>query len=219
MKYILLSSILCLTLTGLLGAQDPRSSRIFGPHQTDGGILFRYYLPGAQEVFIAGDWSGWEPAVKLTQGKKPGYFEGIIPLFSQKKYRYKLIVDSIWQHDKENPQREYDISGDEISWFSIDQDIPHYNASPEKVGRNQWKFHYRNNRAESVVLVGSFNRYNPYEASLERDSRGVWTVTVQVLPGEHHYCFVVDGVWKTDPERVEKSRNRFGQTFSRFIAD
>ena len=219
MKYGFLPLLPVLLLASALGAGDPRNTPLFGPHQTDGGILFRYYIPGAHNVLVAGDWSGWTPAVRLAPGKKPGYFEGIVPLFKQGKYRYKLIVDNIWQHDPSNPRREYDLTGDEISWFRIEDDVPRYTASPEKTGRNLWTFHYRDTHAEHVALVGSFNRYNPYEAIMERDAQGVWTITVQVLPGEHHYCFVVDGVWKTDPERVEKSRNRFGQFFSRFTAE
>ncbi len=219
MKRTVLGGIFLLACNVMLGSDDPRNTRDYGPQQTDGGILFRYHFPGASEVLIAGDWSDWSPALRLNPGKKPGYFEGIVPLFKQKKYRYKLIVDRIWQHDPENPRKEYDITGDEISWFTIDADVPRYQDSPEKIGPNLWKFHYKDTRAEHVALAGSFNRYNPYDAILERDSRGIWTITVQVLPGLHHYCFIVDGIWKTDPERVEKSRNRFGQFFSRFTAE
>lgn len=218
MKYGFLPLLLLLTPV-ILGADDPRKISLFGPQQAAGGIIFRYHIPGAANVLVAGDWSDWSPAVRLSPGKSPGYFEGIVPLFKQGKYRYKLIVDGIWQHDPSNPQREYDLSGDEISWFRITTTVPHYTVSPEKTGHNLWTFHYRDPLASHVALVGSFNRYNPYEAIMERDAEGVWTITVQVLPGLHHYCFVVDGVWKTDPEHIEKSQNRTGQSFSRFRAD
>jgi hypothetical protein len=54
---------------------------------------------------------------------------------------------------------------------------------------------------------------------MRRDQNGVWTAVVQVLPGIHHYCFIVDGEWLIDPESKEIAHNRFRQAFSRFRAE
>ena len=53
--------------------------------------------------------------------------------------------------------------------------------------------------AHAVVLAGSFNDWNTDAAPLARAAAGVWTITLQVPPGQHQYAFVVDGRWVADP--------------------
>jgi 1,4-alpha-glucan branching enzyme len=221
MRYcVLISALFLSTLASpLYQADDPRLENIFGPQITAEGVAFRYYLPGASDVRIAGGWATWETNTVLSPGRTAGYFETTLPLFQKKKYRYKLIVDGIWQRDFANPKRELTVHGDEISWFEIRQDIPKHPASPQKIKPEYWRFYYKDPQAKFVSLVGSFNNFSPYEAMMTRDTAGTWVVEVQVLPGEQYYCFVVDGKWKIDPERREKAFNRFGQYFSRFTAD
>jgi 1,4-alpha-glucan branching enzyme len=203
----------------LYQAGDPRLENIFGPRITAEGVSFRYHIPGAIQVRIAGDWSAWEANTILMPGNAEGYFETTLPLFKQQKYRYKLIVDGIWQRDFTNPNRELTLNGDEISWFEIKQEILQYPANPQKIKPEYWRFYYKNPGASFVSLVGSFNNFNPYADAMKRDASGIWVVEVQILPGEHHYCFVVDGKWITDPDRRERAYNRFGQYFSWFVAD
>lgn len=53
--------------------------------------------------------------------------------------------------------------------------------------------------AHAVALAGSFNDWNTDAAPLARAAAGVWTITLQVPPGQHQYAFVVDGRWVADP--------------------
>jgi 1,4-alpha-glucan branching enzyme len=200
-------------------AEDPRLVNLYGPQPGANGVIFRYYLPEASEIRIAGDWSGWETQTVLSSGKSPGYFETVIPLFEQKRYRYKLIVDGVWQQDYANPNRERTPDGDVLSWFEIKQKRLRYNENPKKITHEMWRFYHIDPEARYVSLAGSFNSYNPYEAVMKRDESGVWVTEVQILPGEHYYCFVVDGKWKPDPARRAKVVTRFGQEFSIFVAE
>ncbi|MDR2734912.1 MAG: hypothetical protein LBC99_09805 [Spirochaetota bacterium] len=211
----------CFLLLGsfIFAAEDPRLANIYGPQPGPNGVIFRYYMPDAYEIRVAGDWSDWETQAILSRGKSPGYFETVIPLFEQKKYRYKLIVDGVWQQDYANPNRERLPDGDVLSWFEIRQTIIQHNGNPKKIAHEIWRFYHRDPEARYVSLAGSFNGYNPHEAVMKRDSSGVWVTEVQVLPGEHYYCFVVDGKWKPDPERRAKVITRFGQEFSIFTAE
>jgi len=219
MRYLIHALCLLILAQPVLAAEDPRSGALFGPQVSPKGVVFRYYLPGASQVRIAGDWSDWEANVILEPGNSEGYFETTLPLFKKKKYRYKLVVDGIWQRDYENPNREFDMSGDEISWFEIKRENAQYGDNPVKVRPEYWRFYYKDEQARYVSLVGSFNNFNPYEAVMKRDASGVWVAEVQVFPGEHSYCFVVDGKWKIDPDRKAKGYTRFGQYFSVFVAD
>ena len=213
--------ILCLLIFAIpvLAAEDARLMSILGPQVSPNGVIFRCYIPGAKTVRIAGDWSAWTPGDALTPGNREGYFETTLPLFEKKKYRYRLIVDEIWQRDYENPNREITIHGDEVSWFEIKQTTPQFADKPHKVAKQRWRFYYKDQEASAISLVGSFNNYNPYESVMQRDASGVWVVDVQVLPGEHYYCFIVDGKWLFDTMQRDKGFNRFGMTFNRFTAD
>jgi 1,4-alpha-glucan branching enzyme len=53
--------------------------------------------------------------------------------------------------------------------------------------------------AHAVALAGSFNDWSTDAAPLARAAAGVWTITLQVPPGQHQYAFVVDGRWVADP--------------------
>jgi hypothetical protein len=55
--------------------------------------------------------------------------------------------------------------------------------------------------ASRVTLVGDFNRWNARATPLLPERRrGVWSVAVALVPGDHRYAFVVDDTgWVTDP--------------------
>ena len=54
--------------------------------------------------------------------------------------------------------------------------------------------------ARGVAVAGSFNGWRPESMQMVRSAGGVWSVTVPLAIGEHHYQFVVDGQrWVPDP--------------------
>lgn len=215
--FFLLYILLFFALSGLTLAGNPAGSRIFGPQITDSGVVFRYKFPGAQKVAVAGEFSDWAPAIRLDLVNKAGYFEGLLPLQSKNRYRYRLIVDGIWQQDPFNPEWEFNRHGEKVSILKVPQNMLTYPKNPIRIGPNRYRFWFRDNRAEQVSLAGSFNHYNTWEGKMSKDRNGVWTIEVQVFPGIHHFCFVADGVWLTDPNIVTKSFNEFGRYFTKII--
>ncbi len=71
-------------------------------------------------------------------------------------------------------------------------------------------------RAEQVSLAGSFNEWQPDGIQLTRNpDTGVWTGTVPLVPGEHQYMFVIDGIeWIPDPDAHAQVDDGFGQANS-----
>jgi hypothetical protein len=65
-------------------------------------------------------------------------------------------------------------------------------------------------KASRVVLVGSFNDWNPVATPLTRDASGKWMVAVQLPPGRHVYAFVVDGDVTADPDAPRAADDDFG---------
>jgi hypothetical protein len=63
--------------------------------------------------------------------------------------------------------------------------------------------------ADSVVLIGDFNDWNPGANPLRRTD-GRWSVTLKLKPGRYRYSFVVDGSsWRADP-RTPPAEDDFG---------
>lgn len=54
--------------------------------------------------------------------------------------------------------------------------------------------------AKQVALSGEFNGWSPEATPMKRQDDGHWETTVALAPGRHEYKFVVDGLWKHDPQ-------------------
>lgn len=213
---LLLICLVWITAAGI--PSDAANEQFSGPRVLSGGIEFRYFMPGAQSVAVAGDFNNWTP-IALERLSKDGAFQGVLSLLLKKKhYRYRLIIDQVWQRDPTNPAWKYDDNGNAVSLFHVPVDMIRYGINPRPLGDNRYRFYLDNKSAKNVQLVGTFNNFNPFDTVMRRDHNGIWVAEVQVFPGRHYYCYVVDGEWKTDPTRVDVRYNRFGQEFTEFYA-
>lgn len=61
------------------------------------------------------------------------------------------------------------------------------------------EFRFYAPQAKRVSLAGSFNNWDTKRLSAKKDSKGNWTVKVNLKPGRYEYKFVVDGSWLNDP--------------------
>jgi 1,4-alpha-glucan branching enzyme len=64
--------------------------------------------------------------------------------------------------------------------------------------------------ALSVQLVGGFTHWQEHPVQMHKGANGVWTATVELEPGTHHYRFLVDGQWRDDPECTLHVPNPYG---------
>jgi 1,4-alpha-glucan branching enzyme len=64
--------------------------------------------------------------------------------------------------------------------------------------------------AMSVMLVGDFTHWQEKGISMRKSKDGVWTASVELPPGQHHYRFIVDGDWRDDPECTVRVANPYG---------
>lgn len=65
-------------------------------------------------------------------------------------------------------------------------------------------------QAKRVSLAGTFNDWNTKAISARKDSKGSWTVKVNLKPGKYEYKFFVDGSWVNDPKCSACIPNVFG---------
>jgi len=74
------------------------------------------------------------------------------------------------------------------------------------------RFQFQAKGARRVALAGSFNQWRSDDIVLEPSSGdGVFTGTLELLPGDYEYMFVVDGKWMTDPAAGERRDDGFGR--------
>jgi len=54
-------------------------------------------------------------------------------------------------------------------------------------------------KAKKVSLAGDFNNWNVKSHPLKKDSKGMWKISIDLVPGRYEYRFIVDGKWQNDP--------------------
>jgi 1,4-alpha-glucan branching enzyme len=65
-------------------------------------------------------------------------------------------------------------------------------------------------QAGKVSVAGDFNEWNLVSHPMKKDKKGVWKISLDLLPGTYQYRFLVDGEWQSDPNCTECVENPFG---------
>jgi len=65
-------------------------------------------------------------------------------------------------------------------------------------------------KAKKVSVAGTFNNWDTKTTTAKKDTRGNWSVKLDLAPGRYEYKFVVDGVWLNDPKCNNVVGNSFG---------
>lgn len=137
----------------------------------------------AKEVVLSGSFNKWnEYSLKMDRVKNGWEITLDLP---PGKHTYKFIADGEWLHDPGNPDKTYNEYGGYNSVISVCAPTVFRLASyPD---------------AREVYLAGSFNQWNTKELPMKRVDNA-WVITADLTGGKHHYKFIVDGKWITDPE-------------------
>ena len=64
-------------------------------------IVFTLHAPGAQEVYLVGDFNLWNPTVERMSGNGDEFEVRLFLVAGE--YRYKFVVDGKWIADPDNP--------------------------------------------------------------------------------------------------------------------
>jgi 1,4-alpha-glucan branching enzyme len=68
--------------------------------------------------------------------------------------------------------------------------------------------------AQSVALVGSFNRWDTSVHRLTRQPDQWWTISLTLVPGEYPYLFIVDGAPWNDLDDDGRAPCEWGGEYS-----
>ena len=69
-------------------------------------------------------------------------------------------------------------------------------------------------QAQSISLVGDFNKWNPASHHMKRQPDGAWLLSVELKHGHHRYAFLVDGQITIDPQGQGITKNDRGERVS-----
>jgi len=64
--------------------------------------------------------------------------------------------------------------------------------------------------AQRVFLAGEFNNWSDSAQPMTQGEDGIWSVTLDLAPGDYQYKYVADGTWITDPHSVDTTDDGFG---------
>jgi 1,4-alpha-glucan branching enzyme len=81
---------------------------------------------------------------------------------------------------------------------------------PRITGGKPTEFRLYAPSAKKVSLAGSFNNWDTKKFSGKKDTKGNWSIKVDLKPGRHEYKFFVDGSWWNDPQCTSCVPNGFG---------
>ncbi len=94
--------------------------RVYGVHQEGDVAVFRCHQPSAGEIQVAGDFNDWMPHTTPMRRTRDGDFEARLRL-PRGRYRYRLVIDGRWSHDRDNPATETNEYGELTSIVEIDR--------------------------------------------------------------------------------------------------
>lgn len=165
----------------------------------NGNVRFRLRgYDNAENVIVAGSFNKWNEHLfklyKIDKGwelkvqMKPG------------EYEYRFIVDGQWMEDPSNPDK-------------VRNEFNEYN-SHINVGKFVTFLLKGHQKAENVILSGSFNDWNEDDFLMTKTENGYWKYRLPLPAGKHHYKFIIDGQWILDPDNSVKEYDGKGNVNS-----
>jgi 1,4-alpha-glucan branching enzyme len=79
--------------------------------------------------------------------------------------------------------------------------------NPKKV-----TFNFLAPEARNVALAVDFSDWDPTKHPMKKDKKGVWKISLNLVPGAYQFKFFVDGAWVIDPNCADSVWNPYGSS-------
>ena len=194
-------------LRALADARHPDPFSVLGPHVSDGRVLFRAFVPGAERVHVAP--KGASPA-EMVRRHDAGIFEARVPGSSIPDYRLQVTYPHDVRREIDDPYRYGRVLSDyDLYLFGEGNHTRIYDklgAHPLRVGdADGVHFAIWAPNAVRVSVVGDFNQWDGRVHPMRSlGSSGVWEIFIPAAALGHHYKFEIltragEVLLKTDP--------------------
>lgn len=206
---IILTSLASMLLIGAVLA---------GVEITETGVVFTLSGPTADAVYLAGDFNDWSETatpMKLEDGIWRVELE-----LAPRRYEYKFLVDGEYIEDPDNPNSNPDPYGGVNSVVTVSPageavltptaDADRIEPKKDEASSTGILFTYEDPNARKVSVVGDFNEWSPDANPMKKGEDGVWSIYINIPPGEYEYKFVVDGNYIVDPNNPNTVPDPYG---------
>jgi 1,4-alpha-glucan branching enzyme len=159
--------------------------RLYSAFATEYGNV-SFHLKGfkeAKEVLVTGSFNRWDETNFKMKPDDKGW--SVTLQLPPDRYEYKFIVDGEWMIDPENPEK-------------TPNEYEGYNSVIHVTKTVEFKLNGYGD-AQRVILSGDFNNWSQTELPMKKKN-GYWVKVLELPGGKHHYKFIVDGEWITDPD-------------------
>ncbi len=179
------------------------------------GILFTYLAKGNEEVYLSGSFDNWQEKIKFLKSDL-----GISYLFFKKNlkkgdYRYRFLVNGIWQNDPEQTKISLDFYGNKLSTFSLGKDYFFSIKSPIKLTGNYYRFYLKDKNYREVYWLGDENRWEKGKDKMYREGE-YWVLEKLLFATRPLYIFWADGEYFLDAFNNATIKNSFSLTVNFF---
>lgn len=160
--------------------------KLFTAHpDKNGNVRFRLRgFENAKKVIVSGTFNRWNEDIFQMYKIENGW--EIILQLSPNYYQYRFIVDGQWMEDPTNPDKVPNEYGEYNSQINVQKQVTFKLNGFED--------------AKEIVLTGSFNDWDENDFKMEKSPNGYWVYSLPLSGGKHHYKYIVDGEWVTDPD-------------------
>lgn len=130
--------------------------------------------------------------------------------------KYRIVVDGLWMADPKNPNYILDKNGIAISSIQVPDRLSIITSAPVAEPDGSVRFIYKGPEDRNVYLVGDFNNWDPFMHKLKEVRPGYYQVRLRLLPGNHFYYFVSNGLKILDPLNSKQGLDYEGDEVSFF---
>ena len=129
---------------------------------------------------------------------------------------YRIVTDGLMGIDPYNPDFIVTTSGIDFSVVTIERQIKKAPANPTIQSDGRITLSLKTTSGESVYVAGDFNQWDPFLHRLHETKPGMYTISLNMLPGHHYYTFIINGTRVLDPHNFSVVTDAYGKTVSTF---
>ncbi|MBN2653209.1 MAG: hypothetical protein JXR63_12590 [Spirochaetales bacterium] len=120
-------------------------------------------------------------------------------------FHYRLNINGLWSIDKNNPNKEFNRHGFEMSKIYLnelkyDKEI----KTPQQITGNRYKFIYTGRPNSKITIAGDFNGWDPFMYRMKEITAGIYEIELNINNEEFFYYFLDNGKKVLDSFNTQK---------------